>query len=921
MPKALIITEKPSVARDIVKALGGFASHDDEYWESEQFLCTYAVGHILELLEPEEIDVIYKRWTLDALPVIPEQFKLKPKKGQEKRIKIIQKLIERPDVDTLINACDAGREGELIFREIVEYTGSKKKMLRLWLQSMTGDALRNGFRRLDDGRKYDGLAAAAECRAQADWLIGMNASRALTVRLRNRAMKGAWSAGRVQTPTLALLVEKELEILRHVPEPFWQVTAEFTAPNQKYAGTWFDPEFKNDPDKPQFKADRIFDKARAEAIVAATTGRTGAARETRKPSQESPRPLFDLTSLQREANSRMGWSAARTLRSAQACYETHKVLTYPRTSSKCLPNDYVAHVEMVTRTLAGVPDYAAAANYLIQNGRKNDFKIFDDKGVSDHFAIIPTGQIAHLTGDDERLFDLVTKRFLAAFHPNAVWEQVERVTEVEGHSFGSRAKTLKVPGWRSVMGQRSDEGEGEAKGLAPLLPGESQAENVAVQTDSSTMEEDLTKPPARITEARLLSLMENAGKQVDDEDFAAALADKGLGTPATRADTIENLKMKEYVDRALRPTAKGMRLIELLRRINAGRLTSAELTGELEYHLAEVEKGNRAAGAFMEEITDYAREIVEVTRGFDYDTIYPSADPCGTCPCEKKRPVFERYWFYRCQEDPETQGTEEDCQFRIWKDKNGRYIDRTTAGELLANGRTRELDGFADRQGRTYKGLLVLNEKEVTLESTGTPTGDPQGDAPVLEVNPDPIVDCPVHPGGECKLVETPTHFACTTFLKQRDEKVKKPEGIVLPRIVCKRVMTREEAAEFALNGQTPLIEDFISRFGRPFKATLKRKPDGRHTFEFPPRAEGAGGRGRGRGRGKAAAEKNGEAEGATAGAAKPAKKSAPKKKSAAKKKVAKKASGKAAGEDSPAPKKRASRKKGASAAEGGSAE
>ncbi|HVJ82749.1 MAG TPA: DNA topoisomerase, partial [Planctomycetia bacterium] len=755
----------------------------------------------------------------------------------------------------------------------------------------------------------------------------MNASRALTVRLRNRAMKGAWSAGRVQTPTLALLVEKELEILRHVPEPYWTVAAEFTAPDQKYLGAWFDPDFKSDPDKPQFKADRIFDKARAEAIVAATAGRPGKARETRKPSQESPRPLFDLTSLQREANSRMGWSAARTLRAAQACYENHKVLTYPRTSSKCLPNDYVAHVEMVTRTLAGVPDYAAAANYLIQNGRKNDFKIFDDKGVSDHFAIIPTGQLAHLTGDDERLFDLVTKRFLAAFHPNAVWEQVERVTEVEGHSFVSRAKTLKVPGWRSVMGQRADEGEGEAKGLAPLLPGETQAENVAVQTDSSTLEEDMTKPPPRITEARLLSLMENAGKQVDDEEFAAALADKGLGTPATRADTIENLKFREYVDRGLRPTAKGIRLIELLRKINAGRLTSAELTGELEYHLAEVENGNRAAGAFMEEITDYAREIVEATRGFDYDDIYPSADPCGTCPCEKKKPVFERYWFYRCQEDPETQGTDDDCPFRIWKDKNGRYIDRTTATELLANGRTRELDGFADRQGRTYKGVLALNDKEVTLESTGAPSGgDASGDAPVLEVNPEPIVDCPVHPGGECKLVETPTHFACSTYLKQRDEKVKKPEGIVLPRIVCKRVMAREEAAEFALNGQTPLIEDFISRFGRPFKATLKRKPDGRHTFEFPPRAEGAGGRGRGRGKGKAAAESNGEAEGAVTAEPKTArkaaaKKAAPKKKAAAKTKAPKKGAVGEAGDAAAAPKKRTSRKKGAAAAGGDSAE
>jgi len=860
MPKALIISEKPSVARDIVAALGGFTSHNDEYWESDRYVCTFAVGHIVELLAPEDIDPIYKRWSLENLPILPEEFKLRPKEGQSKRLSTIKKLMERKDVDSLINACDAGREGELIFRELVKYFGSSKTISRLWLQSMTPTAIRDGFAHLQPGRKYEGLASAAECRAQADWVIGMNASRALTVRLRNRSMKGAWSAGRVQTPTLAMLVERELEVLRHVPEPYWQVNATFRTDNQSFRATWFDPQFKADEMKPHAKADRIFDKDAALAIVAAVENREGRARETRKPSQEAPRPLFDLTSLQREANSRMGWSAARTLRAAQACYETHKVLTYPRTSSKCLPSDYVEHVQNAFRELTRRPEYREAATFLLNNGRRNDHKVFDDANVSDHFAIIPTGELAQLSGDDERVFDLVVRRFLAAFHPNAVWEQVERVTVVEGHHFLARARTLREPGWRAVMGQRADEGEGEERGLPPLVPGETSPENVPVATQEAMVEEDQTKPPPRITEARLLSLMENAGKQIEDEDLAAHMSEKGLGTPATRAETIENLKAKEYVDRGLRPTAKGIRLISLLQRIHADRLTSPALTAELEKHLYDVEHGERSPTEFMGEINDYASEIVGATREFDYDKIYPNADPIGVCPCDLKKPVYERLWFYRCQEDP-TLEREDDCPFRIWKDKNGRYIDEVTAATLLRDGRTGELDGFADRQGRTYKGVLVLHDKDVVLEPTGGAHLDPSGEAPTFEVDAEPLGDCPMHPGGECKVIETPTHFACTTYLKQIEDKVKKPEGLVLPRLVCKREMKREEAIEYMQNGKTPLIEDFVSRFGRNFKAFLKRRPNGRHEFEFPPR-EGGAGRGRW-GRKKDAAEKesvNGEA-------------------------------------------------------------
>ncbi|QDU64205.1 DNA topoisomerase 3 [Planctomycetes bacterium Pan216] len=845
MPKSLIITEKPSVAHDITEALGGFINHEKEYWESDQFICTFAVGHILELISPEEIDKVYKRWTLEHLPIIPDEFKLKPKEKQTNRVRLIKKLVNRPDVSDLINACDAGREGELIFREVVKYLDVDKPTRRLWLQSMTPEAIRHGFASLEPGEKFDGLGAAAECRSLADWLIGINASRALTVRLRSRSQKSAWSAGRVQTPTLALLVEREHEILKHIPIDFWRIECDFAHDQQTYRGTWYNPGFKEDETQPHAKADRVFDKARAEAIVAAVTGKPGVASEKRKPSRDAAPPLFDLTSLQREANRRFGWSAARTLRAAQGCYETHKVLTYPRTDSRCLPSDYVKHVEQVIDKFSQGSPFAKSAAYLKQNGRQNDSRVFNDKGVSDHFAIIPTGQLSsRLSGDDQKLFDLVSRRFLATFFPPAIWEQVDRRTVVGEHHFQTKARSLRDPGWRSVFGQEAKADDPNV--LPALVPGQEKSEGVAVNVAETELKDDKTKPPPRITEARLLSLMENAGRQIEDEDLAAALDEKGLGTPATRAEIIENLKNKQYVDKSLRPTVKGMRFIDLLQRIHADRLTSAELTGELELHLSEVEHGQRDSSTFMKEVGEYTQDIVEAARNFDYDKIYPNDEALGNCPlC--KRSVYERSWFYRCEEDPEAEG-DDDCPFRIWKDKSGRYIDRTTAKTLLEKGTTGELDGFRNLQGRTYKGILSLEGGNLALKPiVGSEEGEADENLPKIDVRKEPLCPCPKNngcPAAEsdepCNIVETESDFICEHRKKAFEAGQPKPTGPVLPRIVCKRVMKREEAIAYFQKGETPLIEDFISRFGRKFKATLHTRETGKHRFEFPPR-EGGG--------------------------------------------------------------------------------
>ena len=876
MGKALVITEKPSVARDITSVLGGFTEHEG-YFESDAYLVTFAVGHLYELLSPEEVDDKYKRWTLDALPILPDEFRLKPKKGQSDRIRTIRNLLHRDDVESVVNACDAGREGELIFREIVDSLNADKPIHRLWLQSMTSTAIRNGFANLQPGSDFDGLAASAACRAQSDWMIGMNATRALTKRLKSRKEKTAWSAGRVQTPTLAMLVDQEFKILAHVPRPYWQVLVNFDHDGASYQGTWFDPSFKAGEDT-ELKDDRIFDENRAAAIVATVAGQPAIAEETRKPSREAAPPLFNLTSLQREGNRRFGWSARRTLSAAQRCYERHKILTYPRTDSRCLPNDYREIVDETISNFANgageagpeFSEFAAAAARLKKAGLLNTERTFDDSKVSDHFAVIPTGTLpgAPLTGDDKRLFDLVVRRFLGNFFPPAVWERVERVTEVQGEKFRTRARSLKETGWRTVLPPASE--ETEAVVLQPLAVGEEATTGVAVRTVSTESEADETHHPPRITEARLLSLMENAGKLVEDEDHAAAINEKGIGTPATRADVIENLIAKGYVVRiakALRPSVKGIRLIDTLHRINIARLTSPELTGEIEHHLLEVERGTRKASDFMDEITTYACDIVEVAKTFEYEDLYDTKTPLGSCPsCEK--PVFELAWFYRCTEEPGIE-REDDCPMRFWKDTSGRYLNRDAVSALLRDGKTGTLDGFTSRNGRTYKGFIEINREEwkLVVKSLGYNEGEDVSELVEYEVNSDPLGRCPFEE--ECTVVESSTQYLCARQLKidqLKSEKSEKGEngktesaedgeseelpkgcGFVFPRTVCKREITRDEAETYLTNRKTDLLEDFTSRFGRPFSATLSLKENGRHGFEFSPRKPRGGKAGEGK--------------------------------------------------------------------------
>ena len=846
MEKLAVITEKDSVAQDIMTVLGGFRKHEG-YFESDRYVVASAVGHIVGLPAPEEIDPQYKRWTLQSLPILPEKFELKPLDGMKGRLDLMSRIFKRPEISGIVNACDAGREGELIFREIVEFTGTGKPILRLWLQSMTPEAIREGFSQLQPGTKFEGLAAAAWCRSEADWLVGMNATRAVTKRLQTRKTAGVWSAGRVQTPTLAILVDHEMRILEFEPRPFWQIVGTFQTSDHTYQSTWFDPEWKGNSETGE-RDDRILDQARAEAILVAIKGKPSLASETRKPERESAPLLFDLTSLQREANRRFGFSARRTLQAAQRLYEAHKVLTYPRTDSKHLPEDYRGHVHSALEAFSQDHSYGAFALKLLGQGLLNQERVFDDRKISDHFAIIPTGKVpGHLEGDDHRIFDLVMRRFLSAFYPFAVWNKVERFTIVENENFRVRSRTLQVPGWREVYG--SDE-NGEEK-LPPLIPGQDQAREVLVKALEYSLNEDVTRPPGRITEGRLLGMMERAGKELEDEELSEAMKDKGLGTPATRADVIENLISKGYIVRlreGLKPVSKGIRLIDFLHRIDSAGLTSAELTGEWEKHLYEVEHGQMKRSDFMKGISAYTVDVVGKIKAFEYDELYKHEPPVGSCPFDPTVPVVEFFWGYRCQNgesNGENQcphpGCPAETRFVIWKEISGRYIDRKTAGRLLSQKRTASIPGFLNRQGQEFQAVLTLDEKNQVKMTGGESTGEGEE-----EVAGNPIGTCPE--GHDCEVVETNLRYVCRQVLEGN---AAKPSdsccAFQLPKQICKREVTIEEAQAYLQAGRVGPLEGFISKRGRPFPAILFRKDNGRHGFEFLPRApkEGTDGEGK----------------------------------------------------------------------------
>ncbi|MEE2828407.1 MAG: DNA topoisomerase 3 [Myxococcota bacterium] len=825
MTRTLIIAEKPSVAADIARVVGA-TNKETHAWEGEDHVVSWAVGHLLEFVPPEGYDDALKRWRLKDLPIMPEQFKLAPVKGNSRQLTAVKRYLKAKDIEKVVNACDAGREGELIFREIYRFSGSKKPVQRLWLQSMTDAGIRQSLETSRPADEFQGLADSADCRAESDWLIGMNATRALTVRLRSQRDRAVWSAGRVQTATLAMLVSREREILAHEPKAYWLISANFSVDGDgahQYVGTWYDP-------KAEGRKDRIFDPERRDAILALLESNTqGSATETREDHKEAAPPLLDLTSLQREANRRHGFSARRTLSAAQALYEQHKVITYPRTDSRALPQDYRERVQGALQFLQGESNYSAHAKRLLDQGLSYEARNFDDSAVSDHFAIIPTGEgkPSQLKGDDLRIFDLIARRFLAAFHPPAIATQVERITTVGTELFRTRQKTLKEEGWRAVF----DRGDRDPNTqLRPLA----KAEGCQVGLGDHSSEEKQTKPPARLTEAALLGLMETGGKELEDAEALEVLrATGGLGTPATRAEIIETLLSRQYASRctalsnrkALRATSRGIRLIDALKRIELPQLTSVELTAQFENSLRSIEKGEATRSDYMQDVRDRTADIVDKVRGFQFQTLYEGVDAVGGCPlCSAS--VFESLRTYSCQNNRQ----DGDCKFVIWKEVGGRYVDRNSATQLIQSEETPTKAGFFTRDNREYEASLARNPDGRIVVRSGKQSAEGEGAA---DVEPADVGPCPFHPD---KLVRRSAQgYRCDAYA---DGECK----LNLPLQVCQRALSVEEVA--ALTGaerQTSLLEGFTSKRNRPFSAILKLTDTARLEWQFPPRRNSEG--------------------------------------------------------------------------------
>jgi DNA topoisomerase III len=707
MAKILVIAEKPSVGRDLASALpGSFAKEGDTHLESDEYVITWAVGHLVQLAEPEEYDEKLKRWRMADLPIVPDGFKLVPRDTKSKKqLKAILKQMTRDDVDRIVNACDAGREGELIFAYIYEVSGVDKPIDRLWISSMTKQAIREGFEKLRPGEQLRDLEAAARSRSEADWLVGMNATRAATIR--GRAwVGGVVSLGRVQTPTLGLIVKREREIQAFVPEPYRLVHATF---DPRYAGLWFEGE-----------ETRIFgDLARAEQIVEKVTGKDGIVEKVERKEQSERAPLlYDLTSLQRDANRRFGFSARRTLQAAQSLYEGKKAITYPRTSSRYLSGDMVPQLKPTAATLRPIDDYRAAAAYVLALEQLPLARVVNDAKVDDHHAIVPTDiehDVDKFTPDERRVFDLVARRFLAVFHPPARYARTTVITLVEEERFRTRGKVTLAAGWRGVYGLEADadkqaaEDEEVEGGEIPALEQGQSARCVTAE-----LEDKMTKPPPRYSEATLLSAMETAGKLIDDEELREAMKDSGLGTPATRAETIETLIRREYVERVgkdLQATPKGIQVITML---EEHKLTSPELTGDWEHKLAEIEHGRGDRRAFMDGIAEFTRETVEQIAALDKEKLRPERAELGLCPrcgAETGEIIRENAKAYGCTSWKSRE--EPGCGFVVWKRVAGRTLTPEVARQLIEERRTREvLSGFRSRGGKPFRARLVLNGED-----------------------------------------------------------------------------------------------------------------------------------------------------------------------------------------------------------------
>ena len=868
MSKTLIIAEKPSVANDIARAVGGCVKKDDHH-ENEQYVIASAVGHLLELVVPEEYEIKRGKWSFTHLPHIPPHFDLKPIAKSEAKLKSLAKLLRRKDIDHVINACDAGREGELIFRYIMQYTKAKQPSQRLWLQSMTPQAIRDGLADLRTDAQMLNLADAARSRSEADWLVGINGTRAMTAFNSRDGGFFLTTVGRVQTPTLTIVVEREEAIRRFVSRDYWEVHAEFVCAQGVYTGRWFDPKFdknaKENLNDPERKDNRLWSKTAADTVVMACKGHDGTVTEESKPTTQMAPALFDLTSLQREANARFGFSAKNTLGLAQALYEKHKVLTYPRTDSKALPEDYLNTVKQTVGMLKEQDNYTRFAQKIEKNQWvKPNKRIFDNAKVSDHFAIIPTLQAPkHLSEPEQKLYDLVVKRFMAVFYPAAEFMVTTRVTKVSGHHFKTEGRVLTNPGWLVIYGRDQQKDD-------DML--------VAVAADEQVLTEKVepkalqTRPPARYSEATLLSAMEGAGKLLDDSELKEAMSGKGLGTPATRAAIIEGLLTEKYLvreGRELHPTAKAFQLLTLLRGLGVEELTSPELTGNWENKLAQMERGELGRDAFMREIAKMAQIIVKRAKEFEADTVpgdYATLKtPCPSCGGVIK----ENYRRFACTQ----------CEFSLSKTPGGRTFEIEEVEDLLKTRETPLLQGFRSKMGRPFAAILrIVEDKEAPGgNKMEFDFGQSQDDEEVPDFSgKESLGKCPKCSGN---VYENGLSYIC-----ERAVGPEKNCDFRSGQVILQQIIEPAQMRKLLDEGKTDLLTGFKSaRTGRLFKAYLVLDPKAKKIgFEFEAKAP------------KASKTKAADADDADEGVAKKAAVKKTASKTTSKAKITKAATGKA---------------------------
>jgi DNA topoisomerase-3 len=807
MSKSLIIAEKPSVANDLARALGGFHKEGDHF-ESDKYIISSALGHLVELALPSELDVKRGKWSFANLPIIPDEFHLKPIEKTKARFNMLKKLMQRQDVDLLINACDAGREGELIFRYLVKLAGVKKPVRRLWLQSMTQDSICDAFSHLRSEEEMVPLSKAAVCRSESDWLVGINGTRAMTAFNNRTGGFQLTPVGRVQTPTLAILAEREDKIHHFKSRPYYEVFGDFEVKAGTYRGRWFKEDFAKDGDE-DARAERIWDKAQADEVKNRCLGKTGVATEEKKPTTQAPPLLYDLTSLQRDANAR-GFSAKRTLQIAQQLYERFKVITYPRTDSRYLPEDYIPTVKAALSKI----DNPHARTVLDNHWVKHSKRIFNNAKISDHFAIIPTGTAPHgLDEVQQKIYDMIVRRFISGFFPAAQFEVTTRITRVEEDVFRTDGKIIKDPGWLAVYGREAASEQGEESLVAITLNESAKVLDIEVAYSE-------TKPPARFTEATLLSAMEGAGKLVEDEELREAMREKGLGTPATRSAIIEGLIHDGYVHRQGREliaTAKGLALITLLRGIGATELTSPEMTGEWESKLKRMEKGAMKRNDFMAHIKKFTREIVERAKNFEGDSVSGNFEPLDVkCPKCGSGPFDESYRTFKCRS----------CGLILWKTMAGRAFERWELEKLLTEGRVGPLEGFRSKIGRKFNAIVKLADDF----KPAFDFGENGHDQPVKidTAKHEALGLCPICHKGQVYVLDRA--YACENAVAKE-----KTCTFRVSKTILHREIPKEQVQKLITIGKTDLLPKFVSKKGRPFSAHLKLE-NGKVGFEFAER-------------------------------------------------------------------------------------